>query len=116
VSHGENVPSDWYSSRYREHCELCGATYHASEGGCSCCDDLDDCACGKNEWARRVGVFLVDDEAPIRCECCGTEPGTTPEPAARLLCSWCGAVMREGVEPASHGICPACEAKFDPAT
>lgn len=77
MSGGDSLPDDW--GCYYTHCDLCGARYHMSEGGCSCCDDLDDCACGKNEWERRTGVFLVDDEAPIRCACCGTEPGATPD-------------------------------------
>ena len=54
--------------------------YHMSEGGCDCTADLDDCACGKNEWHRKRLLFCgADPEAPIVCEACGTEPGAEPE-------------------------------------
>jgi hypothetical protein len=81
MGHGENVPSDWYSSRYRCRCDICGRSYHASDGGCDCAADLDDCACGRNEWGRKHLPFCSPDpESPIICEACGTEPGTEPEP------------------------------------
>jgi hypothetical protein len=51
MSGGENVPDDWVC--YYTHCDLCGRRYHMSEGGCDCTVDLDDCACGRNEWERR---------------------------------------------------------------
>jgi hypothetical protein len=123
MSHHENVPSDWYSNRYHWHCDLCGRTYHAADGRCSCFDDLDDCACGRNQWTRRTGVFIVDDGAPIVCACCGTEPGTPPvdDPEdedvgqpVKTICALCQTVLRDGIEPASHCICPACERRFDP--
>lgn len=72
-----NLPDDW--GCYYTHCDLCGRRYHMSEGGCDCTEELDDCACGKRQWERRTGVFLRDDDAPIRCSSCGTEPGATPD-------------------------------------
>ena len=73
-----NLPDDWGCDY--THCDLCGARYHMSECGCDCTADLDDCACGKNEWHRKRLPFCgVDPEAPIVCEACGTEPGAEPE-------------------------------------
>jgi transcription initiation factor IIE alpha subunit len=35
-----NVPSDWYQYEYT--CQRCGSRYHASESGCSACEELSD--------------------------------------------------------------------------
>ena len=57
MSYGDNLPDDW--GCYYTHCDLCGARYHMSEGGCTCMDDADDCACGKREWTRdRDGTII----------------------------------------------------------
>jgi hypothetical protein len=77
MSHGENAPSDWYCSAHQRRCDLCGRSYHASEGGCDCTADLDDCACGRNEWERRDRG--LDMYTEIVCSRCGTEPGAEPE-------------------------------------
>ena len=60
-----NVPDDWGS--YYRRCDLCGRRYHASEGGCDCTDDLDDCPCGQRDWASDCGV--------IYCRSCMGHPG-----------------------------------------
>lgn len=60
-----NVPDDWNS--YWNRCEICGQKWHASEGGCSCTDGLEDCPCGMNEWTA--------DGGPIFCGSCRGEPG-----------------------------------------
>lgn len=36
-----NVPDDW--GMYYTTCEFCGSRYHASEGGCGCCDECEIC-------------------------------------------------------------------------
>ena len=67
-----NVPDDWNS--YYRRCGLCGARVHASEGGCSCADELDEqgCMCGEMEW--------TSDGCDVYCEHCGEKPGTPLDP------------------------------------
>ena len=56
---------DWGS--YYRTCELCRERWHASEGGCGCADDWEDCACGARAWQR------VGEE--VACARCHTRPG-----------------------------------------
>lgn len=62
-----NVPNDW--NAYWRICEICGHRYHKSDGNCECTDDLEDCACGSNDWDVEYGDLV--------CIECGTRPGST---------------------------------------
>ena len=68
-----NVPDDW--GMYYRNCGTCGDRYHASEGGCSCLQDLNPCACDDAKWVVDRGV---GDDSPLAdlatCESCGTGP------------------------------------------
>lgn len=45
---GWNTPDDW--GGYYTRCPLCGTRYHASEGGCRCLEDHEQCnACLKRD-------------------------------------------------------------------
>ena len=72
-----NVPGDW-NAHWRR-CHLCGASYHASEGGCACEDYLDSCHCGECSWE-------ADRSDHIHCSVCGSKPGEV-----YTECSVCGA-------------------------
>jgi len=66
-----NVPDDW--DMHWRRCEFCGQRYHASEGGCGCTDDLDECPCGECDWTREVDAF--GRPAAVYCSACGGRPG-----------------------------------------
>lgn len=59
-----NVPDDW--NAYWRRCDICGRKWHASEGGCDCTEALEDCPCGKREWATAAGS--------IYCLACNGRP------------------------------------------
>jgi hypothetical protein len=73
MSHGMNVPSDHFCSRYYRRCNICGRTYHMEDGGCDCTADLEPCACGECLWE-------TDAEGVVYCTACETEPGAVREP------------------------------------
>ena len=66
-----NVPADW--NRYFHKCDLCNESYHASEGGCNCTEDLE-CGGGEKcstEWGM---PFHGEGYEDLRCIRCGTGP------------------------------------------
>jgi len=72
------LPDDW--GMYYRTCDVCGSRYHASEGGCSCYEelmDLEPCHCGQCNWvcsderSRHAPI-----SASVRCDTCGEKPGT----------------------------------------
>lgn len=70
--HGFNVASDHFCSRFYSLCVVCGHSYHAEDGECSCTASLDACACGSREWE-------VDERGRVVCGACGTEPGAVAD-------------------------------------
>jgi len=51
-----NVPNDW--GNYYNNCDYCGNSYHASEGGCSCDDNVNCC---QRPWLTKSGYTLNYD-------------------------------------------------------
>lgn len=71
---GWNVPDDWGS--YYCKCSRCGSRYHASEGGCGCTEDHEQCS-----GDRTGDCYVHVDEAiewngqhycadHLRCDAC----------------------------------------------
>jgi len=106
---GWNVPDDWGSYYYK--CSYCGGRYHASEGGCGCLDDHEQCHGCKGGrffrgsdnryadegWHHIDGLTEVGDkffcEEHLVCECCDTEKDENKlewnTDADMLLCPAC---------------------------
>lgn len=112
---GWNVPDDWGS--YYSNCDYCGGRYHASEGGCHCLEDHEQCYfcqveagersfCGGDRrvdegWHHISRLTQVGDtylcEDHTICDCCKVSK-ITAENFARwdesedlwVYCSKCG--------------------------
>jgi hypothetical protein len=107
---GWNVPDDWNS--YYSRCEYCGSRVHASEGGCGCLEDHEQCVVCKNEptgWYHRddrreaegwhhidrltrLGEHYVCEQHMV-CGCCDTVKDPTKlsweSDADLVLCPKC---------------------------
>lgn len=73
------VPDDW--DMYWRTCAVCGARYHASDGGCGCEDyfaELPRCECGECDWAIEEDEYGRPPQwqGSVHCQTCGTKPGS----------------------------------------
>lgn len=55
------TPDDW-DNFWRE-CPYCGARYHASDGGCTCLEEVECPECGGTD-------FVPDDRGQVKCTKC----------------------------------------------
>jgi len=53
-----NVPDDW--GMYYRQCSYCGATYHESEGGCSCYEEQREKRCEELIQRIKSTSFKID--------------------------------------------------------
>lgn len=113
-----NVPDDW--GMYYSKCGYCGSRVHASEGGCCCLEDAEQCDVCKSSpkrWADSMaeaeGWHQLDDlteigdkyfcEAHAECECCGSGTDGVEEEVAKLIWS----------EEFEQLLCPTCNTEED---
>jgi hypothetical protein len=100
---GWNVPDDW--GRYYSKCGYCGSQVHASEGGCGCLEDCEQCeGCkggmnnrffrGSENRAADEGWHHIDELTEIdgkyycggcsTCECCSLGEHGDEDEVAKL--------------------------------
>lgn len=110
-----NVPDDW--GMYYSKCGYCGSRYHASEGGCGCLEDAEQCVVCRSSVHNRYGSLAeqegwhpIDDlheiggsyfcEEHAVCLCCEAGEGGNEEEIAKLK-------LVEDTD--DELVCPTCE-------
>jgi len=93
---GWNTPDDWSSYTYT--CTRCGNSYHASEGGCGCTEDMVRCEGHCNDYHDEAEVTVVDrgEEGPqtlcvgcLRCDSCRDAAVAYDTTSGILTCAAC---------------------------